>query len=57
MEHHRRLPKDKVEVEDREAAGLWKAIAMSKKIGEGAEKITLDTILSIHKTILCSALP
>ncbi|OGF62546.1 hypothetical protein A2662_01980 [Candidatus Giovannonibacteria bacterium RIFCSPHIGHO2_01_FULL_45_33] len=57
MEHHRRLPKDKVEVEDREAAGLWKAIAMSKKIGEGAEKITLDTILSIHKTMLGSALP
>ncbi len=57
MEFHRRLPKNKTEVEDREAAGLWKAIALSKKIGESGEKITLDTILKIHKTMLGAAFP
>lgn len=50
-------PRSKAELGRREAAGLWKAIALSKKIGESGEKITLDTILGVHKVMLDSAYP
>lgn len=44
-----RRPKTDEEVKELEAAGLWKAQALTKKIGEGSEKITLQTISRIHK--------
>ncbi|MEJ0053262.1 MAG: Fic family protein [bacterium] len=52
-----RPPKDKDELEDREVRGFWKAIALSKKIGESRERITLDTILRIHRTMFESVAP
>ncbi len=52
-----RRPKDKTELEDREANGLWKAIALTKEIGESSEPITLDVILRLHRTILADAYP
>ena len=44
-------PRHQTELEDLEAAGFWKAIALANKIGEDASKITLDTILAIHREI------
>jgi len=44
-----RWPKDEDELKEREAAGLWQAQARAKEIGESKEKITLATILRIHK--------
>lgn len=52
-----RLPHNKTELEDLEAKGFWRAIALAKKIGEGDEKITLEVILRIHKTIFEDAIP
>ena len=52
-----RRPRTGVELEDREAAGFWKAIALVNKIGEGQQKITLEIVLSIHKTIFEFARP
>lgn len=46
-----RRPRNQDELADREVAGLWKAIALAKKLGESKERITLDTILRIHNTI------
>src|SRR5712692_137872 len=56
---HRRSKrlKTNTELEDREAAGFWKAIALANKIGEGGEKITLQTILDIHKVMFDLARP
>lgn len=54
---YRKLPKDETELQDREAQGLWRAIALAKKVGEGEEKISLDVILHIHKTMLVEAIP
>ena len=45
-------PKSKTELDEREAAGFWKAIALANEIGLGDEKISLDVILRIHKTML-----
>jgi len=50
-------PKTRTELEDLEAQGLWRAIALGKNIGEGNEKITLEVILRIHKTIFEDAIP
>jgi len=50
-------PRNKNELDEREVAGLWKAIALAKKIGESDEHVTLETILRIHKTIFKSVMP
>ncbi|MEK7193561.1 MAG: Fic family protein [Patescibacteria group bacterium] len=50
-------PKDKTELEDRELEGFWKAIALSKKVGESGVKISLQTISLIHKTMFANAIP
>ncbi len=52
-----RRPKDKSELDDREVAGLWKAIALAKEIGESDERVTLDTIRRVHRTIFESVAP
>ena len=52
-----RWPKDDDEVKEREAAGLWRAQALAKDIGEGKEKITLAVILRIHKAFFENANP
>ncbi len=50
-------PREKQKLEQLEAEGLWKAIALSKKIAESKEKITLEVILKIHKVIFQFAFP
>lgn len=50
-------PKDKDDLDDREVAGLWKAIALTREIGESNERITLDVILRIHKIIFKATMP
>lgn len=50
-------PRDKDELDDREVAGLWKAIALVHEIGESDEHITLDTILRVHKMIFVTVAP
>lgn len=52
-----RRPKNKDELENLEAKGLWNAIALANKIGEGNERITQKSILDIHRTMLGSAFP
>lgn len=42
-------PKIEAELKAREAAGLWRAQALAKQIGESSEKITIDVILRIHR--------
>ena len=50
-------PENKVELEDREAAGFWKAIALSKEIGKSGREINLSVILELNKCILENAMP
>jgi Fic family protein len=50
-------PKNEEELQGLEAAGLWKAQAIAKDIGESKEKITLEVILHIHKVFLENAYP
>ena len=57
MDRKFKRPKNKAELEQLEAEGLWKAIALTKKIGESKEKITLSTILRIHRVIFEYAVP
>lgn len=57
MARHFKRPRHQTELEDLEAAGFWKAIALANKIGEDASKITLDTILAIHREIFQFAIP
>ena len=52
MHRRSKRPKTNIELEDREAAGLWKAIALANKFGEGEGKITLQIILDIHKAMV-----
>lgn len=52
-----RRPRNKSDLDDREVAGLWKAIALAHEIGESNEHITLGTILRIHKTIFGAVSP
>lgn len=47
----------KEDVETRELTGLWKAISVVRDIGESREKITLDVIQRIHKTIFHASSP
>lgn len=57
MAQRSRLPRNRREFEDREAKGLWNAIALANKIGESNERITLDTLIRIHRTMLGLAYP
>lgn len=57
MAPRRSLPRSKGELDDREAAGLWKAIALSKDLGESDERITLESVLRVHSVLLANALP
>lgn len=50
-------PRGKSELDDREVAGLWKAIALAHEVGEGNERITLGTILRVHKMIFGMVAP
>jgi len=50
-------PEDKKSLEDREAAGLWKAIALSKEIGESSRPLDLTVILELHGKMFVEALP
>jgi len=50
-------PRNEKELQEREAAGLWRAQALTKSIGESKEKITLSIILRIHKIFLEDANP
>jgi fido (protein-threonine AMPylation protein) len=52
MHRRSKRPKTNIELEDREAAGLWKAIALANRLGEEKEKITLQIILDIHRTMV-----
>ncbi len=52
-----RRPKDDEELQELEAAGLWRAQALAKEIGESSEKITLEIILRIHKVFFEHANP
>jgi fido (protein-threonine AMPylation protein) len=42
-------PKNKAELQEREAAGLWHAQGLAKSIGERKEKVTIDVIRKIHR--------
>lgn len=57
MERKFKRPKTKEELEQLEVEGLWKAIALSREIGEKDEKITLEVILRIHRVIFEFAYP
>lgn len=50
-------PRNEKELQEHEAAGLWRAQALAKNIGESKEKITLSVILRIHKTFLENTRP
>jgi prophage maintenance system killer protein len=50
-------PENKEELEDREAAGFWKAITLSKEIGKSGREINLAIILELNKCILQNAMP
>lgn len=57
MEKGFRWPKTSDEIKEREASGFWAAQALAKEIAEGDEKITLDTILRIHRVFFQHANP
>jgi fido (protein-threonine AMPylation protein) len=48
-------PADDAELKDREAAGLWRAIALSRKLAEDRAPLTLETLKAIHHLLLVSA--
>lgn len=48
---------NKTDLENREAAGFWRAIAASKDIGRSNREIDLGVILELNKCILEDALP
>ena len=50
-------PRNEQELIEREAVGLWRAQAIAKDIAEGSEKITIQTILRIHKEFFKDAYP
>lgn len=37
--------------------GLWKAIALAKRLGESGNRITIEVILKVHRTIFENAFP
>lgn len=50
-------PIDKIELEDREAKGLWKAIPYAKEFGERHEKIDLGIIIKLNEIIFSEIVP
>ena len=48
---------DKTDLENREAAGFWKAIALSNDIGKGHREINASVILELNRCILGDANP
>jgi fido (protein-threonine AMPylation protein) len=50
-------PEDQSMLEDREAAGLWKAIALSKEIGESSRVVDSSVILELHGKMFSEAMP
>jgi fido (protein-threonine AMPylation protein) len=50
-------PKTEDNLQEREAAGLWKAQAFVKQIGESQEKITLNVISHIHRVFFQNVQP
>jgi fido (protein-threonine AMPylation protein) len=57
MEKRFQRPRTDQELKQREAAGLWRAQALAKEIGESKERITLDVILRIHRVFFEHAFP
>lgn len=57
MERVLRRVKTLDEKEERELGGFWKAIALVKDIGESRQRVTLEVLLSIHKTIFRGSYP
>jgi hypothetical protein len=57
MSQTTRKPKDDIELQKREAAGLWAAQSLANKIARSSEKITIEVILKLHKTFQSSASP
>lgn len=49
MERTFKRSKTEKELQEREAAGLWRAQALARTIAESDEKITLEVILRVHK--------
>ena len=49
MEGRFHRPKNKAELQEREAAGLWQAQVLARSIGEHKQKITIDVIQRIHR--------
>lgn len=52
-----RRPRSEDDLKEKEAAGLWRAQALAKQIGESGEKITLNAILRIHKIFFEDVFP
>lgn len=52
-----RRPKTDEALREIEAAGLWKAQALAKQIGESREKITLEVIRRIHRVFFVRVNP
>jgi len=52
-----RRPKTESELQIREAAGLWRAQALAKSIGESKEKVSIDVILRIHRVFFANVNP
>lgn len=50
-------PRTKAQLEDLEVRGFWKAISLSRRIGESKQKITLAVILGIHKEMFKDVFP
>jgi fido (protein-threonine AMPylation protein) len=50
-------PEGKTELEDREAAGFWKAISVANERGKDTTPIDVGVILAIHRCILEEANP
>lgn len=53
----RSRPRTETELADREAKGLWLAIARANELGESNERITIARILAVHRTIFSDAIP
>lgn len=52
-----RRPRTGPDLDRLEAAGFWQAIKLARRIGERSEKITLQSILDIHKRLMEHAFP
>lgn len=50
-------PSDEEELAQREANGLWRAQALANEIADSGERITIDTILRVHREFFKEANP